>query len=94
MSVHDYKLIYIECPGFDVWEQEPFIDDLRTDELQTVIVEGFDGKEFIVFYENKYNVRVAGIIGISRTLFICTVLSVGSIFFSSDANTLVLNPAL
>ncbi len=31
-------------------------------------------------------------IGISRTLFVCVVLSIGSIFFSSDANTLVLNP--
>lgn len=45
-----------------------------------------------MFYENKLEVRAAGAIGISRTLFVCIVLSVGSIFFTNDANNLVLNP--
>ena len=33
-----------------------------------------------------------GIIGFCRTIFICFVLAIGSVVFSSDANTLVLNP--
>ena len=36
--------------------------------------------------------RINGIIGVSRTLFICILLTIGSILFTMDATTLVLNP--
>ena len=58
----------------------------------SVLLTGGDGKKFIAFYENKLISRAEGAIGIARTLFVCIVLSVGSIFFTNDANNLVLNP--
>ncbi len=33
-----------------------------------------------------------GIISLSRTIFVCIVLAIGSIYFSQDANNLVLSP--
>jgi hypothetical protein len=45
-----------------------------------------------VVYSIKYNSQIEGVIGLCRTLFICVVLGIGSIYFSSDANKLVLNP--
>jgi hypothetical protein len=36
--------------------------------------------------------QMEGVIGICRTLFICLLLTIGSIFFTKDANTLVLEP--
>ena len=47
---------------------------------------------FLVVLSLKYNSRAEGIIGICRTFFVCFVLGIGSIFFTSDANKLVLNP--
>jgi len=40
----------------------------------------------------RYNSQAEGVIGLCRTIFVCVVLGVGSIFFTSDANKLVLNP--
>lgn len=45
-----------------------------------------------MIYSIKEYAIIEGIIGLSRTTFICIVLAIGSIFFSSDANNLVLNP--
>jgi hypothetical protein len=39
----------------------------------------------------KENKQVA-ILGICRTIFICIVLAIASIYFSNDATVLVLNP--
>ena len=40
----------------------------------------------------KWDVRVESIINIVRTIFICILLTIGALFFSRDAETLVLNP--
>jgi len=47
---------------------------------------------FLVVYSLKYNTIAEGVIGLCRTLFICVVLGIGSIYFTSDANKLVLIP--
>ena len=39
-------------------------------------------------YENKIN----AVLSICRTIFVCVVLAIASIYFSHDATVLVLNP--
>jgi hypothetical protein len=39
-----------------------------------------------------YSNQIQSILSISRTIFVCVVLSVASIMFTSDANRLVLSP--
>lgn len=51
-----------------------------------------DNTKFAVIYSIQEYQLIEGIIGLARTTFICIVLAIGSIFFSSDANNLVLNP--
>ena len=39
-----------------------------------------------------YSNQIQSILSISRTIFVCVVLSVASIMFTSDANRLLLSP--
>ena len=48
--------------------------------------------EFDVFYSIKAKSELESIISLCRTIFICIVLAIGSIYFSQDANNLVLDP--
>ena len=98
LSVHTdpdlgYQLIFLDVQNMSIYEDlDKPLDSLRTDEKGIESCEGTDGYEYIVVYDKREYTRAEGVIGISRTLFVCVVLSIGSIFFSSDANTLVLNP--
>ena len=74
------------------WHQNPSLNDLRTDEFSASINYASDNSSFIMFYSTKYGANIQAILSISRTVFVCIVLSVASIMFTSDANTLVLNP--
>ncbi len=40
----------------------------------------------------KYNTRVAAALSILRTIFVCIVFTIGSLFFSKDAKKLVIEP--
>lgn len=71
--------------------------DLRTTEYQELYTKS--AKKVKGYYTNfrlRYSIlkvtRIEGLIGLCRTIFICFVLAIGSIFFASDANKLVLNP--
>jgi hypothetical protein len=62
--------------------------DLRLDEY-----ESFTGDyEAVSIYDNRFYTENEGIVGIGRTLFICILLTIGSIYFTKDANVLVLQP--
>lgn len=47
---------------------------------------------FIAFYSIKISTNLEAALSISRTIFVCIVLSIASIFFTQDANVLVLGP--
>jgi hypothetical protein len=51
-----------------------------------------DGSTFVAFTDQRVNSRMTAILSISRTIFICIILSIASIMFTSDANKLVLTP--
>ena len=60
--------------------------------MEVVFCESKYGYQFISKIDKREYTRVEGIIGLSRTLFVCVVLSIGSVMFSQDANNLVLIP--
>ena len=47
---------------------------------------------FICIYSIQYENKVNALLSIGRTLFVCIVLAIASIYFSHDATVLVLNP--
>jgi hypothetical protein len=70
---------------------------LRTGEqgaFQVASKHRHDGRKvlFIVIYSRKLYAQLEGVISLCRTLFVCVVLGIGSIYFSQDANNLVLSP--
>ncbi len=86
----DFSLIYLKIPGYPVFKQAPdYETELRLDEFTYIYVEA-GGEVFEACFEQKMYTRMEGIINIGRTIFVCIVLSVGSIFFSRDADKLVL----
>ena len=92
--------------SIEVWEGNKVVydyssdtnyKDLRDTEYQELFtqserkVNGYYTKFFLRYSIRKVT-RIEGLIGLCRTIFICFVLAIGSIFFASDANKLVLNP--
>ena len=54
--------------------------------------EAFSVGEFVAYTNSRLDAIVEGYISICRTIFICILLSVGAVYFSRDAEVLVLNP--
>ena len=54
--------------------------------------EKFEVGEFIAYMNNRKESIANAYISVCRTIFICILLSVGALFFSRDAEKLVLNP--
>ena len=87
----DHKLwaiLYFKAPGRTTFEE------LDTDDLRYVEFAEYteSDEEFVASFDRRFNVRLEAWLSISKTVFVCIVLSLGSIFFSSDANKLVLTP--
>ena len=56
-------------------------------------IQSADGEvDFITSYSTKSYTQLEAIINISRTTFVCLVLSIASIYFTKDAQELVLDP--
>lgn len=90
-----YPTVYLEVGGVVQYESKSTdYNDLRATEKSAYQYTSKTDKDvdFLVVLSLRYNSRAEGIIGICRTLFVCIVLGIGSIFFTSDANKLVLNP--
>ena len=87
-SSHNYS-----DPSKLSWKNQ-FIDigDLRTDEIDTSIIEAENGFEFISVWSKLDEAYLQSGLSISRTIFVCLVLSIASFFFTNDANVLVLSP--
>ena len=79
------------------WSQNPSLDSLRTDEFAASLNMAYDVNtntyvNFVAFSSNKEYSDLNSVLSICRTIFVCVVLSIASIMFTSDANTLVLQP--
>ena len=46
----------------------------------------------MVYYEKKSDIKNQALINICRTIFVAIVLSMGSMYFSKDVNTLAIRP--
>ena len=62
--------------------------NLRQDEKRYFI----HNENIIAIFDITYDNDLNAILGIVRTIFVCSVLTVGALFFSKDANDLVLVP--
>lgn len=69
-----------------VWQTEKPAD-LRVEEAY-YIVEGAN----VAVFDTRYDTRMTAELSICRTVFICIVLSLGAIYLTKDANTLVIEP--
>jgi hypothetical protein len=67
--------------------------DLRNDEKTELALSSdrFDG-DFHIVADIRDKAKKNAIIGITRTIFVCLVLTLGALFFSKDANELALRP--
>lgn len=73
-------------------EYSPFVSGLRPTEYKVVSATAKDGSTFQAKYSIQKQVKLESTIAITRTLFICVVLSVASFYFTKDAQELVLDP--
>lgn len=82
-----HPLIQLNMPEMPQWTQDPYLKNLREDER-----EYFNDGDMSAYYNNTSEAFAQAIINIGRTLFVCVLLSVGALYFSRDAEVLVLNP--
>jgi hypothetical protein len=81
-------LIRLTLPGLEIWKKGRPIKEYRLDEIETVV--GLE--KSVAVYDVRVRTQAEGIISISRTFFICILLTLASIYFNKDANELVLIP--
>jgi hypothetical protein len=75
-----------------IWQQAPYITDLRYDEYSASIATSATGIDLIMIYSTQQDTWLTSLLSIMRTLFVCVVLTIASVVLTNDANTLVLNP--
>ena len=83
-----FPLIYLRAKDKPLYQTED-LGDLRMSEYVEFT---FSDTEFKSAIDQRYLAKFEAWLSIGRTLFICVVLSIGSIFFNSDATTLILVP--
>lgn len=64
-------------------------DKLRSSEKEIVSIMGGN---IASIFDLRSNTRLTAALGIIRTIFVCFVLATGAMFFSKDANDLVIAP--
>ena len=85
-------LIYLQAANKDLWQQEPDVTELRLDEYETYKETAADGSEFLTVWSLRFQTQLESVLNLCRTIFICILLSIASIYFTKDANKLVLEP--
>lgn len=69
------------------WNSDTDYNDLRYNELYY-----YSHKDFISIFDTRYDSKLASLLNIFKTLFICIVLTLGALYFNKDAELLVINP--
>lgn len=97
----EYPLVFIHgvnpyAQNFSMEEYErewnPNLSTLRKDEYSSVLVKSELGIDFIAAFTTKSYTSIESKINICRTSFIVVVLGLASIYFTKDAQELVLDP--
>ena len=78
-----------DSPALD-HENSPSPNSLRIVEKEFVTIANNDN--YIAVFDLRATSKLNAGLGIARTVFICIVLAGGAIFFSKDANDLVIGP--
>jgi class 3 adenylate cyclase len=91
-----YPIVQVSIPMLGVSYTSVDPADLRTDEKE-IYNEFFDGIEtdenlLVSIIDIRYKTRWLAGLNILRTIYVCVVLTVGSLLFSMDANELALRP--
>ena len=82
-------LIYLNYKLVDYYKSTTVnYEDLRQDERNYF---SYDDNA-IAIYDKRYDTTLNAILSIFRTIFVCLVLTIGALYFSKDANELVLVP--
>jgi len=84
-----YPVVSLNANDDEYNSNNPKLDELRTVE---VLVATYRGSDYVSLHDNRKTVRLAAGLSIGRTLFICLVLTVAAMCFSSTTNSLVINP--
>ena len=69
-----------------------YLENFRPAEINIFKDFIYNGQEIISVINEKYTAKQNAGLNIGRTIFVCLLLALGSLFFSKDANELVLNP--
>lgn len=87
-DVSNYPLIKLEAPDYPQYTDL----DWKTSNLRSDEYAKFTSGDFSAWTRNTKSSMIQALINIARTIFICILLSIGALFFSRDAEILVLNP--
>lgn len=73
------------------WESEKIsIKDLRASEKDAITLE--DSDDYIAIFDLRSVTRLTAGLSIVRTIFVCVLLTTGSLYFSKDAHEIVILP--
>ena len=67
-------------------------DNLRSEEKDELLLARKEGVTMRCVVDLRADTRDTAVLNISRTIFVCLVLTIGTMFFSKDAHGLVLHP--
>mmetsp|Transcript_3356 Transcript_3356/g.3959 ORF Transcript_3356/g.3959 Transcript_3356/m.3959 type:complete len:579 (+) Transcript_3356:944-2680(+) len=85
----DNAVVSLNADGQTYDSTSVSLDDLRTLE---VLVATYDNDKYVSVHDNRYTIKLSAALGIGRTIFICLVLTIAAMVFSSTTNGLVINP--
>jgi hypothetical protein len=81
-------LILLNVNNQYVWESDKIeLNKLRASEKEPVMI---DNGNYVAIFDLRSNTKLTAGLGICRTIFVCFVLALGALFFSKDANDLVI----
>lgn len=69
------------------WSSSTNYNDLRYNELYY-----YSYNNFISIFDTRYDSKLVSLLNIFKTLFICIVLTLGALYFTKDAEVLVIRP--
>ena len=78
--------------GICIQEWDPKLTSLRIEEYTSVRMIAKDNVVFMASYSTRAHTVYEAATNIGRTVFVCLVLSMASIYFTKDAQNLVVDP--
>lgn len=86
-------LAYVYSPRLDLTYQMISPDDLRDDEQEiTAVTSEKYSQDFLAVVDIREKTQLNAVINITRTIFVCIVLTMAAFYFTKDANDLALKP--